>query len=92
MQTTKFKLNHSLPLTCARVGVCCFGNQVLLNPWELNCLAKAKGISAQEFRACYCDLGGTRLRFNGFKDKRNKSACGLYVDGMGCSVHQGRLV
>jgi Fe-S-cluster containining protein len=90
MLTTKLMLSDKLPLTCSRKGTCCHGNLVFLNPWELVCLAKEKKISPREFRALYCDLGGIRLRFEGEKDYRGKSACNQYVENFGCSVHLGR--
>jgi Fe-S-cluster containining protein len=90
MQTTKLDLQSKLPLTCSRIGTCCHGNQVLVNPFELYQIAKEKKISAKEFRDKYCDLGGVRLLFNGNKDSRGKQACSQYTDGFGCSVHEGR--
>lgn len=90
MQTTKLSIQSILPLTCARIGACCHGNQVLLNPWELFCLANEKKITPREFRDLYCENGGTRLRFNGKVDRRGKSACSQYIDNFGCSVHLGR--
>jgi Fe-S-cluster containining protein len=87
---TKLNLHDSLPLTCTRIGTCCHGNQVLLNPWELFRIAKEKKITPRQFRDLYCDLGGIRLEFNAKKDSRGKSACSQYVDGFGCSVHLGR--
>ena len=89
-KTTKLKLSSELPLTCTRIGTCCHGNQVLMNPWELFVIANEKHISAKEFRDLYCDLGGIRLKFNGTADSRGKKACSQYIDGFGCSVHLGR--
>lgn len=90
MITTKLSLQDSLPLTCSRTGTCCHGKQVLLNPWELLCIANEKKITPQEFQDLYCDLGGIRLRFDGNKDKLGQSACGQYIENFGCSVHLGR--
>lgn len=90
MKTTKLSLQDKLPLTCSRAGTCCHGNLVLLNPWELLCLAQEKQISPRQFRDLYCDFGGIRLRFNGTADKRGKPACSQYVENFGCSVHVGR--
>lgn len=87
---TKLSLQSTLPLTCTRVGTCCHGNQVLLNPFELFYIAKEKGITPRQFRDLYCDLGGIRLHFNGKEDVRGKKACSQYVDNFGCSVHLGR--
>jgi len=87
---TKLNLESRLPLTCTRIGTCCHGNQVLVNPWELYCISKEKNITPKQFRDLYCDLGGIRLKFNGEKDKRGKKACGQYIDNFGCSVHLGR--
>ena len=90
MQTTRVELSDTLPLTCSRRGTCCFGNQVLLNPWELACLAAEKGISPRQFRDSFCDLGGTRLMFNGDTGWMGKRACGMYVHNFGCSLHVAR--
>ena len=90
MITTKLDLHDKLPLTCSRKGICCHGNLVYINPWELVCLATEKNISPNEFRNLYCDFGGIRLRFNGKTDSRNKSACSQYIENFGCSVHRGR--
>ncbi len=90
MNVTKLSLNESLPLTCTRKGTCCHGNQVLLNPWELACLAHEKNMSSSEFRTAFCVEGGSVLHFNGEKDQRGKPACGLYTANFGCSVHSAR--
>lgn len=86
---TKLNINDKLPLTCSRAGACCHGNIVLLNPYELACLANEKKISAREFLDLYCDFGGISLRFNGNAWK-NKQACSQYIENFGCSVHAGR--
>jgi len=90
MQNTILKLSDELPLTCSRAGNCCHGNKVLLNPWELACLAGEKKISAREFRSSYTEWHGLRLLFNGTVGYNGKQACGLYADGTGCSVHIAR--
>lgn len=90
MHTTKVDLHSSLPLTCTRIGTCCHGNQVLLNPWELSQLAQEKGMTPRQFRELYCEFGGIRLRFNGKLGPKGKPACSQYVDGFGCSLHLGR--
>ncbi|MFN5417190.1 MAG: YkgJ family cysteine cluster protein [Flavobacteriia bacterium] len=90
MITTKLQLKDKLPLTCSRKGTCCHGNQVLLNPWELNRLAFEKQISVKEFRDLYCDWGGVRLKFDGEKDHRGKNSCSQYIPNFGCSLHEGR--
>jgi uncharacterized protein len=90
MITTKLSLEDTLPLTCSRTGTCCHGKQVLLNPWELLCIAKEKNISPREFQDLYCDLGGIRLRFDGNKDALGQSACSQYIENFGCAVHLGR--
>jgi Fe-S-cluster containining protein len=90
MQTTKLNTESILPLTCSRSGTCCFGKVVMLNPWELVCFSKEKGISPKEFRDLYCEFGGIRLKFNGKIDNKGQHACSQYVDGFGCSVHLGR--
>lgn len=90
MQTTKLSTQSILPLTCSRTGTCCHGKMVLLNPWELVCLAKEKTTTPREFRDLYCDFGGILLRFNGKIGWKNQPACSLYTDNFGCSVHLGR--
>ena len=90
MLATELKLHDELPLTCSRTGTCCHGKQVFLNPWELASLAKEKQISVREFRDLYCDFGGILLRFDGKEDTQGFPACSQYVEGFGCSVHQGR--
>lgn len=90
MKTTKLNLQDTLPLTCTRAGTCCHGNRVMLNPWELFCLAKEKSISPKEFRNRYTEFGGIKLLFNGTTDNRGKNACSQYIKGFGCSVHNGR--
>lgn len=90
METTRLSIHDKLPLTCSRRGTCCHGNLVMLNPWELKCLAREKGITPGEFRNLYCEVGGIRLRFDGAVGWREKRACSQYVAGFGCSVHLGR--
>ena len=90
MQTTQLSLKDTLPLTCTRAGTCCHGNLVLLNPWELFCLAKEKKNTAREFRDLYTEFGGIKLRFDGKAGWKGKKACSQYVEGFGCSVHLGR--
>lgn len=90
MQTTKLTLQSILPLTCSRAGTCCFGKEVLLNPWEIVCFSKEKKISTKKFRDLYTDFGGIRLIFNGKPDKNGQNACSQYIDDFGCSVHLGR--
>ena len=90
MQTTKLNIEDKLPLTCSRRGTCCHGNLVMLNPWELACLAREKKVTPAEFRDSYCELGGIRLRFDGKPGWKNKKACSQYIDNYGCSVHLGR--
>jgi Fe-S-cluster containining protein len=90
MQTTKIKLTDSLPLTCSRKGTCCHGNRVILNPWELHQLAKAKKMTAKDFRNRYTKYGGIQLKFDGKIGWADKPACSQYVEHFGCSVHKGR--
>jgi len=90
MQTTKLSTKSILPLTCSRSGTCCFGKDVMLNPWELFCFSEEKNISTREFRDLYCDLGGIQLIFNGKTDKKGQRACSQYIDNHGCSVHRRR--
>lgn len=88
--TTRLTLSDILPLTCSRSGTCCHGKLVRLNPWELACVADAKGLTPREFRDLYCDFGGIHLRFDGAPGWREQSACSQYLPGFGCSVHSGR--
>ena len=90
MITTKLRIHDTLPLSCSRTGTCCHGKLVLLNPWELVCLAREKKITAREFRDLYCECGGIRLRFDGEAGWKNQLACSQYIGNFGCSVHQGR--
>lgn len=90
MVITKLGIQDKLPLTCSRTGTCCHGKLVLLNPWELVCLAKEKKITPREFRDLYCEFGGIRLRFNGEIGWKAQPACSQYIDKFGCSVHMGR--
>jgi len=71
-------------------GTCCHGKLVLLNPWELVCLARVKKITTKEFRDLYCEFGGIRIRFDGKAGWKNQKACSQYVKNFGCSVHLGR--
>ncbi len=88
--TTKLTLTDTLPLTCSRSGTCCHGKTVRLNPWELACLAEAKGLTPRAFRDRYCDFGGISLRFDGAPGWRQHPACSQYVPDFGCDVHVGR--
>jgi len=90
MITTRLKTDDKLPLTCSRTGTCCHGKMVLLNPWELVCLAREKKITPAEFRDRYCDFGGIRLQFDGEVGWKAQQACSQYVPDFGCSVHLGR--
>ncbi|MEI8049057.1 MAG: YkgJ family cysteine cluster protein [Bacteroidota bacterium] len=90
MLTTKLSIQDTLPLTCLRTGTCCHGKLVLLNPWELVCLAREKKITPREFRDLYCEFGGIRLRFDGKVGWKEQHACSQYVANFGCSVHLGR--
>jgi Fe-S-cluster containining protein len=90
METTKLSLQDTLPLTCSRSGTCCHDKVVLLNPWELFCLAREKKNTTPEFRDLYTEFGGIQLKFNGKVGWNNKPACSLYVEDFGCSVHLGR--
>lgn len=90
MNRVSLHLSDQLPLTCSRKGTCCFGNQVLINPWELAALANEKNISSRDFREQYCDLNGIRLLFNGVVGFKNQKSCSQYIESKGCSVHNGR--
>jgi Fe-S-cluster containining protein len=89
-QTTKLTTKSTLPLPCSRSGTCCFGKEVMINPWELFQLSKEKKISPRKFRDLHCDFGGIQLRFDGKTDRKGQKACSQYVADFGCSVHLGR--
>jgi uncharacterized protein len=88
--TTILALTEKLPLTCTRAGTCCHGKMVWLNPWELSCLAEAKGLTPRDFRDRYCESGGIRLRFDNPERWKERAACSQYVPARGCSVYAGR--
>jgi uncharacterized protein len=88
--STYLESTDRLPLSCSRAGTCCHGKTVWLNPWELACLAKVKGLSSREFRDRYCEFGGIRLRFNGASGWKGLPTCSQYQPGRGCDVHEGR--
>ena len=88
--TTVVAMSDRLPLTCTRSGTCCHGKMVWLNPWELSCLAQAKGIDARLFRDQFCEFGGIRLRFDGPPGWKGLPACSQFGPGSGCRVHPGR--
>lgn len=79
-----------LPLTCTRLGVCCHGHQIWVNPWEVAELARGLGIAVREVRQRHLDCRGTRLAFDGPADSRGKHACRLYDPQRGCTVHPHR--
>lgn len=88
--STKLDTHSILPLSCSRSGTCCHGKIVMLNPWELFCLAREKKMSTAAFSNAYCDYGGIQLRFDGRVGWKALQACSQYVEGFGCSVHLGR--
>jgi len=90
VKTTKVSKSDTLPLTCSRKGTCCHGNQVWLNPWELQLLAHTKKFSISEFITDYTEFGGIRLRFDGKINTYGKKSCRLYSDEIGCRVYSGR--
>ena len=61
MQITKLSSESILPLTCSRSGTCCFGKDVMLNPWELLNFSKEKKITPRAFRDLYTEFGGIQL-------------------------------
>ena len=90
LKTTRLSNSEVLPLTCSRSGMCCHGNQVWINPWEINQLANSKNITPKAFCDTYTDFGGIRLKFEGKANTTGKKSCLLYDDQQGCSVHNGR--
>ena len=89
-ETTYLLPTDGLPLTCSRAGTCCHGKAVWLNPWELACLATARGLTSRVFRDRYGEFGGIRLRFNNPPGWKGFAACSQYLPQSGCSVHAGR--
>ncbi|MBA2482217.1 MAG: YkgJ family cysteine cluster protein [Planctomycetes bacterium] len=87
---TILDLDDHLPLTCTRSGTCCHGKHVWLNPWELACLARARGIEPAEARRSFTVDGGTRLRFDGPPGWKNSPACSQYDPAVGCTIHEQR--
>ena len=61
MQTTKLTSKSILPLTCSRSGTCCFGKDVMLNPWELFRFSNEKKVTVKQFRDLYTEYGGIQL-------------------------------
>jgi uncharacterized protein len=89
--STYLESTDRLPLTCTRGGTCCHGKIVWLNPWELACMAKVKGLAPRVFRDRYCEFGGIRLLFGATPQGRNGlGVCSQYLPDSGCSVHAGR--
>jgi Fe-S-cluster containining protein len=82
--------DQSLPLTCTREGVCCYGPQVWINPWELAVIARGLGLEPRLARQRLTDHGGLRLRHDGGRDQEGRMACALYRPGQGCGVHPQR--
>ncbi len=76
-----------LPLTCSRAGTCCHGKAIFLNPWELACLAREKGLGASVFRERHTVDGGIRLRMD---ERPSRATCSQYDGSRGCSAYAGR--
>lgn len=90
MTTTALTASDRLPLTCTRLGTCCHGKQIWLNPWEIARLAATRGESAALFRDRDTIDGGIRLRCNGPAGWQGLPACSQYDPARGCTVHTGR--
>ena len=71
-------------LTCTRSGACCRDKAIWINPWELACLARARGCAQSEFRDRFTIDGGIRLRME------ESLWCSQYVPSSGCSAYAGR--
>lgn len=80
----------SLPLTCTREGICCFGAVIRITPWELAVLARHRGLAAADFRDRHTCDGGTALRLDGEHDRHGHRACSLYRSAGGCTAHPAR--
>ncbi len=89
-KSTKLSIHDKFPLTCSRSGTCCHGKLVLLNPWELACIAKAKKVTTKKFAEKNCNWGGIQLRFDGKYLWRKQPSCSQYIENIGCSVYLGR--
>lgn len=89
-EVTKLAINDVLPLSCTRIGTCCHGNNVFVNPWELHALADEKNMCPRKFRDQHTEFGGIRLKFQGKKDHHGKQSCNQYIENFGCCVHLGR--
>jgi len=87
---TAVMLADRLPLTCTRAGTCCHGKEIWINPWELACLAVARGCTPREFRDRYTADGGVRLRVDGPAGWRGLPRCSQYEPAAGCAAHAGR--
>jgi uncharacterized protein len=87
---TRLAANDHLPLTCTRLGSCCHGKQIWINPWELARLAAARGEEARSFRDRDTVDGGIRLRCDGPAGWKNLPACSQYDPSRGCTVHTER--
>ena len=74
LKTTIISNSDVLPLTCSRSGTCCHGNQVWLNPWEINQLAQTKNVSIPDFCNLYTEFGGIRLKFTGAQNILKKNS------------------
>lgn len=83
-------LGDVLPLTCTRSGTCCHGKEIRITPWELACLARARGESAAAFRERDTVDAGTRLRVTGPPGWRGLPSCSQYDPARGCVAHVGR--
>lgn len=89
-QLTGLAPEDRLPLTCTRAGTCCHGKEIWLNPWELACLAAARGLSPREFRDRDTVDGGMRLRVDGPPGWRGLPECSQYSPSTGCLAYPGR--
>ncbi len=90
MTTVVLAADAELPLTCTRLGTCCHGKVVWVNPYEVATLAQARGVDAATFRAQAMRAGGARLRFDGPPGWRGLNACSQYDPARGCRAHAGR--
>lgn len=83
-------LQERLPLTCTRLGTCCFGKAVWVNPWEVACLAQALGVPVPQVQTQFLTDGGIRLASGTRRDAHGQRACALYAPDRGCTAHAGR--
>lgn len=90
MEFTKLKETDILPLTCTRLGTCCFDKRVMLNPWEIRNLMLGVAVYVPEKVNTFRTSEKIQLSFHGELNSLGQAPCSLYKDGVGCTVHEFR--